>query len=109
MSVVEVTLVAQAIDEFGSNLYQAMNEPWERALAIKKNKQRVRDPAIQKWERYEDNEDDESTLAGPVLRLLRQQHITWAFVGHSAPTAEEGARAVERVLPWRRSITRLLT
>jgi hypothetical protein len=46
------------------------------------------------------------TLAGPVLRLLRQQHITWAFVGHSAPTAEEGARAVERVLPWRRSITR---
>jgi hypothetical protein len=60
LSVVEVTLVAQAIDEFGSNLHQAMNVPWERASAIKKNKQRVRDPAIQKWERYEDNEDDES-------------------------------------------------
>ena len=90
----------QAIDEFGSNLYQAMNVPWERASAIKKLSQHVWDPAIQHWD-YEDKEDDESsTNTGPILRLLRQQHIAWASVGHSASAAEEGARAVEKVLPF---------
>jgi hypothetical protein len=31
---------------------------------------------------------------------IRQQYIAWASVGHGASTAEEGARAVEKVLPY---------
>ena len=91
----------QAIDEFGTNLYQAMNVPWERASSIKKRKQHVWDPAIQHWD-YEDKKEDEESAAhiGPVLRLLRQQHIAWASVGHSAAAAEESTRAVEKILPF---------
>lgn len=90
----------KALDEFGSHLYQAMKAPWERVSAAKKRKQRLWDPAIQQWD-YEDKEDDESsTGTGPILRLLRQQHIAWASVGHSAAAAEAGARGVEQVLSF---------
>jgi hypothetical protein len=89
-----------ALSEFGSHLYQAMNVPWERASAAIKRKQRVWVPAIQQWD-YEDKEDDDSSAgSGPIMRLLRQQHIAWASVGHSAAAAEAGARGVEKVLPF---------
>lgn len=90
----------QALDEFGSNLYQAMNVPWERMSPVKKRKLRVMDPSIQHWDYEDKNDEDSSDHTGPVLRLLRQLHIAWASVGHSASAAEEGARAVEKVLPF---------
>jgi hypothetical protein len=89
-----------ALSEFGSHLYQAMNVPWDRVSAAKKRKQRVWDPAILQWD-YGDEEDDNSSAGnGPIMRLLRQQHIAWASVGHSAAAAEAGARGVEKVLPF---------
>ena len=77
-----------------------MNVPWERMSPVKKRKLRVMDPSIQHWDYEDKNDEDSSNHTGPVLRLLRQQHIAWASVGHSASAAEEGARAVEKVLAF---------
>lgn len=91
-----------ALQQFGDHLLQAMDVPWERATPAKKERHRRWHPSIQRWD-YED-EEDTSDNASPcvrnILRLLRQQHIAWASVGHSAAAAEAAARGVEEVLPF---------
>lgn len=93
-----------ALEGFGSHLYNAMSVPWDRASGPRKKLQQQWHPAIHKWD-YEENEDDSnlSPEAQPikgVLRLMRQQLIAWAAVGHSAAASEAGARAIEEVLPF---------
>eukprot|EP00536_Pseudo-nitzschia_multiseries_P013927 jgi/Psemu1/291151/fgenesh1_pg.632_\ len=92
----------QALTDFGGHLMLAMVVPWERTGSRKKKARRWH-PSIQRWD-YEDDDDDDSmdepTTVGGVLRLLRQQHIAWAAIGHSAATAEAAVRGIEEVLPF---------
>lgn len=91
-----------ALQDFGSHLHQAMCVPWERTSSSRKKQLKDWNPAIQKWD-FEDG-DDETLSSTPtvkhVLRLLRHQLIAWAAVGHSASAAEAGARSVQKVLPF---------
>ena len=95
----------KALKDFGAHLFQAMDVPWERNTASRRRNQRQWHPAIQRWD-YEDEDDDDETNEDPepkvksVLRLLRQQHIAWAAVGHSAASLEAATRGVEEVLPF---------
>jgi Proteolysis_6 C-terminal len=90
----------KALEDFGSNLYNAMTVPWERALGERAKKQAKWHPSIQKWD-FEDSEATSSTSpVGSLLRKFRQQLISWAAVGHSASSLEAGARGVEEVLPF---------
>ena len=94
----------KALSDYGAHLLQAMDVPWERTTGARKRKHRRWHPAIQRWD-YEEEDDD---LATPnsgssvknILRLLRQQHIAWAAVGHSAAASEASSRGVEEVLAF---------
>mmetsp|Transcript_26458 Transcript_26458/g.74018 ORF Transcript_26458/g.74018 Transcript_26458/m.74018 type:complete len:3261 (+) Transcript_26458:550-10332(+) len=95
----------RALSDFGSHLLQAMDVPWERSSSTRKSKSRRWHRAIMKWD-YEEEEtksedmEDSDTSVGNILRLLRQQHISWAAVGHSAASAEASTRGIEEVLPF---------
>jgi hypothetical protein len=94
----------KALTDYGAHLLQAMDVPWERTTGARKRKHRRWHPAIQRWD-YEEEDDDLLTLNSgasvkSVLRLLRQQHIAWAAVGHSAAAAEASSRGIEEVLPF---------
>jgi hypothetical protein len=93
----------KALADFGSHLLQAMAVPWERSSGSRKRKHRKWHPSIQRWD-YEEEEDDLTseapTTVKNILRLLRQQHISWAAVGHSAAAAEAAVRGIEEVLPF---------
>lgn len=95
-------MTRRALKDFGAHLYNAMNVPWERAVGSRRKKQIYWNHAIQRWD-FEDEDDASpfvSTGVKGVLRLLRQQLIAWASIGHSASSAEAGARGVEEVLPF---------
>lgn len=95
-------MTRRALKDFGSHLYNAMNVPWERSVSFRRKKQIFWNHAIQRWD-FEDDDDASpfvSTGIKGILRLLRQQLISWASVGHSAAAAEAGARGVEEVLPF---------
>ena len=89
------SMAGKALEQFGSKLYSAMSVPWERTTGTQRKHQLQWNPSIQKWD-YE--EVDDSTKA--ILRLLRQQLIAWAAVGHSAAALESSTRSVEEVLPF---------
>jgi hypothetical protein len=80
-----------ALQQFGRHLLAGVEVPWERASVAKKRRQRQWHPELHKW----DCED-----SGGILRLLRQQHVAWASVGHSAAASEAAARGIEEVLPF---------
>jgi len=92
----------KALTDFGVQLMQAMVVPWERA-GSKKKKARRWHASVQRWD-YEEDYIDETLgkpiTVGRVLRLLRQQHIAWAAIGHSAASAEAAVRGIEEVLPF---------
>ena len=84
-----------AMADFGKNLLQGMSVSWERTTSVsKKRKYRQWHPAIQRWD-YQEEDDTNIPLRDvrvrDILRLLRQQHIAWAAVGHSAATSEASA------------------
>jgi Proteolysis_6 C-terminal/Putative zinc finger in N-recognin (UBR box) len=99
----------EALRQFGSRLSQAMTVPWERATAAKKKKQRRWHPSIHRWD-FEDIDqpviewaDGTNVNGAPVkdvLRRLRQLHIAWAAIGHSAASVECASRSLEEVLPF---------
>jgi hypothetical protein len=93
----------RALEDFGSHLHTAMCVPWERAAGSLKAKQEKWHPSIQKWD-YEEGDVDsissELVSVKNLLRLLRQQLISWAAVGHSAAALEAGSRGVEKALPF---------
>lgn len=94
----------KALEGYGSNLMRAMEVPWERTASGRKRKQRRWHPSIQRWD-YEERDDDPSLLGASTsvkntVRLLRQQLIAWAAVGHSAAVSEASVRGIEEVLPF---------
>lgn len=98
----------KALKDFGGHLYQAMDVPWERNASWRRQNQQQWHPAIQRWD-YEDEVDSDLDINADqkpapkvkrILRHLRQQHIAWAAVGHSAAAQEAASRGVEEVLPF---------
>ena len=79
----------------------AMTVPWERANSAKKRKQQRWHKAIQRWD-YDDDSMPEDQAMGikDLMSRLRQQHIAWAALGHSAATGEASTRNVEDVTPF---------
>lgn len=92
----------KALADFGAHLLQAMSVSWERTTGARKKKHRKWHPAIQRWDYEEDDSDlpDKTTGVKDLLRLLRQQHIAWATIGHSAAAAEASVRGLEEILPF---------
>mmetsp|Transcript_11499 Transcript_11499/g.25659 ORF Transcript_11499/g.25659 Transcript_11499/m.25659 type:complete len:3095 (-) Transcript_11499:90-9374(-) len=88
----------QALEDFGSHLYQAMEVSWDRTPNSRKKQQKWH-PAIRKWD-YEEEATDESGASMGLPRMLRQQLIAFAAIGHTAAAAEAGSRGVEEVLPF---------
>ena len=93
-----------AMADFGKNLLQGMSVSWERTTSVsKKRKYRQWHPAIQRWDYQEEDDTDiplRDVRVRDILRLLRQQHIAWAAMGHSAATSEASVRGIEEVLPF---------
>lgn len=98
----------EALKDFGAHLYQAMDVPWERNAGWRRQNQQQWDSAIQRWD-YEDEDNDDLDVDSEdkpaakvknILRTLRQQHIAWAAIGHSAAAQEAASRGVEEVLPF---------
>ena len=90
-------LRVKALEDFGSHLYQAMEVSWDRTMNNRKKQQRWH-PAIRKWDYEEEGGSGGGSMGLP--RLLREQLIAWSAIGHSASSAEAGARGVEEVLPF---------
>eukprot|EP00980_Cylindrotheca_fusiformis_P012594 scaffold3084_cov144-Cylindrotheca_fusiformis.AAC.42 len=92
----------KALADFGAHLFQGMGVSWERTTGARKRKHRKWHPAIQRWDYEEEEEDISGRNVGvkSILRLLRQQHIAWAAIGHSAAAAEASVRGLEEVLPF---------
>jgi hypothetical protein len=92
----------KALADFGSHLLQGMGVSWERTTGTRKRKQRKWHPAIRRWDYEEGDEDATAKNVGVkiILRLLRQQHIGWAAIGHSAAAAEASVRGIEEILPF---------
>jgi Proteolysis_6 C-terminal len=96
-------LTRKALEDFGSHLHAAMIVPWERLTAAQKVKQERWHTSIHKWD-FEEGDGDpmqtETSSIKNVMRLLRQQLISWASVGHSAAALEAGSRGVAVALPF---------
>jgi len=92
----------KALADFGSHLLQAMSVSWERTTGARKKKHRKWHHAIQQWDYEEDDSDPEEKSGGvkDLLRLLRQQHVAWATIGHSSAAAEASVRGLEEILPF---------
>lgn len=90
-----------ALRRYGDQLMDAMTVPWERANSAKKRKQQRWHKAIQRWD-YDDDSMPEDQAMGikDLMSRLRQQHIAWAALGHSAATGEASTRNVEDVTPF---------
>jgi len=99
----------EALHQFGSKLVQAMTVPWERATMAKARKQSRWHPAIQRWD-FEDFQLPDAEGAGgtnirvPLIKdflsRMRQLHIAWAAIGHSAAAVECASRSLEEVLSF---------
>jgi Proteolysis_6 C-terminal len=96
-------LTRKALEDFGSHLHAAMIVPWERLTPGQKVKQERWHAAIHKWD-FEEGDGDpmqtETCSIKNVMRLLRQQLISWASVGHSAAALEAGSRGIAVALPF---------
>ena len=95
----------EALRQFGSRLLLAMTVPWERATAAKKLKRRRWNTSILGWDfedvdRYNDDNVLNGALVKDTLSRLRQLHIAWAAIGHSAASVECASRSLEEILPF---------
>lgn len=104
--------MATAIKQFGTRLYLGVQIPWDRMSTSRKREQRAWHPALRRWD-FEEEADsnllpslaasgsEDDPAIGGLLRLLRQQHIAWASVGHSVAASEASARGVMGMEdPW---------
>mmetsp|Transcript_17876 Transcript_17876/g.25261 ORF Transcript_17876/g.25261 Transcript_17876/m.25261 type:complete len:2379 (-) Transcript_17876:136-7272(-) len=85
-----------AIQAYGNKLYDAMQtSSWVQPSNSKNVKQRRQWlPELTKWD-YKDSQRDgtERGLADTLI-LLRQMHISWATLGHSAAVVEASSRGI---------------
>mmetsp|Transcript_18508 Transcript_18508/g.53111 ORF Transcript_18508/g.53111 Transcript_18508/m.53111 type:complete len:3364 (-) Transcript_18508:71-10162(-) len=101
-----------AIKQFGTRLYLGVQIPWDRMSSSRKREQRAWHPALRRWDFEEEADDDNSPSLGAIggeddpavgglLRLLRQQHIAWASIGHSVAASEASSRGLMGIEdPW---------
>jgi hypothetical protein len=100
-SISVTNLKRSAFEDFGTKLYSAMCVPWERSSPSSKLNHVQWHEQIQKW----DLEDSSDSSCQPIfvlnlMRLLRQQLISWSAFGHSTAVLEAASRGVEVVLPF---------
>jgi len=93
----------QATLLFGSSLSQAMQLSTDNLSDQKKREREFWHPALRRWDFEDDDQGDGALLRkspqiGSVLRLMRQQLISWAAVGHSAAAAEASGRGARQVV-----------
>mmetsp|Transcript_26267 Transcript_26267/g.39764 ORF Transcript_26267/g.39764 Transcript_26267/m.39764 type:complete len:3039 (+) Transcript_26267:216-9332(+) len=90
-----------ALRQFGDHLVTGMTVPWERATASKKRKQQRWNSAIQRWDYEETDHISENGIrVKNLMSLLRQQHIAWSALGHSAASKEAATRSVHEETPF---------
>ena len=101
-----------AIKQFGTRLYLGVQIPWDRMSSSRKREQRAWHPALRRWDFEEEDDNDisrslgamggvDDPAIGGLLRLLRQQHIAWASVGHSVAASEASTRGIMGIEdPW---------
>ena len=85
----------KATNQFGSSLCQAMILSSDNISAHRRREREFWHPALRRWD-FEDDDQGENPQIGSVLRLMRQQLISWAAVGHSAAAAEATGRGVRQ-------------
>jgi len=89
--------------QFGSNLLRAMHMSSANNAIRSKRESDFWHPALRRWDFEDDLEGDSADRfsvphIGSVMRLMRQELVAWAAVGHSAAAAEASARGVRQVL-----------
>jgi len=90
-----------ALRQFGDHLVTGMTVPWERATAPKKRKQQRWNTSIQRWDYEETDHIAENGIkVKNLMSLLRQQHIAWSALGHSAASKEAATRSVHEETPF---------
>lgn len=87
-----------ASQKFGSNLLQAMKLSSDSSSAQWRKQIKSWHPALRRWDFKDDdlNVLPGTPLIGSCLRLMRQQLISWAAVGHSAAAAESSRIGVQQ-------------
>ena len=93
----------KATHQFGSSLSQAMQLSAENISPQKKIEMEYWHPALRRWDFEDDDLGDgplsqKSPQIGSVLRLMRQQLISWAALGHSAAASEAAGRGAREVV-----------
>lgn len=83
--------IHQATIRFGSNLSQAMELSSDDVSTQRRKEREYWHRALRQWDFQDDHLGSESQI-GSILRLMRQQLISWAAVGHSAAAAEASGR-----------------
>uniref|UniRef100_A0A7S4J7V0 E3 ubiquitin-protein ligase n=1 Tax=Odontella aurita TaxID=265563 RepID=A0A7S4J7V0_9STRA len=96
-----------AARRFGDQLLQAVAPTDRSTSAARRRREKEWHPALRRWDFDEEREDDlwpcpsglesgrsEEPVVGDLLHLLRQVHVAWAALGHSAASAEAAARGV---------------
>lgn len=90
----------KATQQFGSSLSQAMQLSSNDYNLQRRREKEFWHPALRRWD-FED--DDQGGFNGPktpqigsILRLMRQQLISWAAIGHSAAAAEACGRGTRQ-------------
>ena len=85
----------KATHQFGSSLSQAMEVSSDLVSVRRQKEEDDWHPALRRWD-FEDDDQGGPGLRSPqigsILRLMRQQLISWAAVGHSAAAAEASGR-----------------
>jgi Proteolysis_6 C-terminal len=94
-------LKRNAFEDYGTQLYNSMCVPWDRTSPNQKVKQGCWLNALQNWD-FEDQLEDSNppVCVKNLMRLLRQQLISWAAIGHSAAALDASSRGVEVVFPF---------
>lgn len=93
----------KATHQFGASLSQAMQLSTDDIGHHRGLEREFWHPALRRWD-FEDDDQGRSPLTqknpqiGSVLRLMRQQLISWAAVGHSAAAAEASGRGTRQVV-----------
>lgn len=92
----------KATHQFGSSLSQAMQLSSDNISAPRRREKEFWHPALRRWD-FEDDDLGDDLLQkkpqiGSILRLMRQQLISWAAVGHSVAAAEASARGSRQVV-----------
>jgi len=99
----EVSASDTATYMFGSSLSQAMQLSTDNISPQRRKEREFWHPALRRWDFEDDDQGDGPLLQknpqiGSVLRLMRQQLISWAAVGHSAAAAEASGRGARQVV-----------